>query len=80
MTKKKISILGTGCKKCKKLLEIAEKAVKEAGKEAEYEIEYITEIEKFADYDVFITPALKIEDQTIVEGGLITSSKLIEKL
>ena len=44
----KIQILGTGCPKCKKMAEIAEKAASSLN--LDYEIEKITEIARIMDF------------------------------
>jgi small redox-active disulfide protein 2 len=54
----KLEILGTGCPKCKKLAEVAEKAAKEIGQP--YELVKVTEIEKIMQYGVMMTPALLV--------------------
>jgi len=57
----KIQILGTGCPKCKKLLENAESAAKELG--IEYEIEKVTNINEIMKFGVMLTPALAVDGQ-----------------
>ena len=62
----KIQVLGTGCMKCNKLYEEAQKAIGQAGVEAELEkIEKIDQIMKFG---VAITPALVIDGQVKASG------------
>ncbi|HOK39741.1 MAG TPA: thioredoxin family protein [bacterium] len=73
----KISILGTGCPKCKQLTENAEKAAKEAG--IEYEIEKVTDINKIMDYGVMITPAIAINGE-VKSAGKVLSVEEIKKL
>jgi len=74
---KKIQILGTGCPKCIKLTEHAEKAAKEAG--VAYEIEKVTDIRKIMDMGVMITPALAIEGE-VKSVGKVLSIEEIKKL
>ena len=76
--KKKIQVVGAGCKKCKKLFENTEEAVKQLNKTEEYEVEYITEIEKFSDLDVFITPALRVNGKVVSEGKLLSIERIKE--
>ncbi|WP_462273621.1 thioredoxin family protein [Methanohalophilus sp.] len=64
----KIEILGTGCAKCKKTFEVVEKAVKEAGIEAE--ITKVEDINSIMDYGVMVTPAV------VVDGDVKTSGKI----
>lgn len=62
----KIQVLGTGCMKCNKLYEEAQKAISQAGIEADLEkIEKIDQIMKFG---VAITPALVIDGQVKSSG------------
>lgn len=62
----KISILGTGCPKCKKLAENAEAAAK--GLALDYEIEKVTDINDIMKYGVMMTPALAIEGKVVSAG------------
>ena len=63
---RKIQILGTGCKKCKKLAEHAEEAAKEL--QLEYEITKITDIPEIMKFGVMITPALVIDNEVKIAG------------
>ena len=78
--KKIIQIVGKGCKKCEKLYEFTVKAVEESGKTEEYEVEHFTDITKFADLDVMITPALRIDGKVVIEGRVIGVEKIKEML
>ena len=78
--KKRIQVVGAGCKKCKRLLENTQQAVNLINKENEYEIEYITDIDKFADLDVMITPALRIDGKIVSSGKMVQVEKIIEFL
>ena len=64
----KIEILGTGCPKCRKLVELAGQAVKESGIEAE--ITKVTEINEIMNYGVMITPALAIDGKVKIAGKI----------
>lgn len=66
----KIEVLGTGCPKCKKLLEHAEKAVKES--KADAKVTKVEDIEKIMAYKVMSTPALVI-DGVIKSSGRLPS-------
>jgi small redox-active disulfide protein 2 len=78
--KKLIQVVGKGCKKCEKQYEIAVKAIEEAGKIDEFEVEHFTDITKFADLDVMLTPALRIDGKVVVEGRVIGVEKIKELL
>jgi small redox-active disulfide protein 2 len=74
---KKIQILGTGCAKCAKLTENAEKAAKELGVEAE--VEKVTDIKKIMKYGVMMTPGLAIDGE-VKAVGKVLSVEEIKKL
>lgn len=73
---KKLQILGTGCPKCKKLMELTDQAAKELG--MEYEIVKITEINDIMDFGVMMTPALAV-DGTVKVVGKIPSIEEIKQ-
>jgi small redox-active disulfide protein 2 len=73
--KMKIQILGTGCPKCKKLVENAESAAQTAGI-IEYEIEKITDINDIMAFGVMMTPALAIDGQVKSCGKLLTPDEI----
>ncbi|UJG44306.1 MAG: thioredoxin family protein [Candidatus Heimdallarchaeum endolithica] len=78
--KKKIKVLGAGCKKCKKQLEYVQHALRKKNKENEYEIEYVTDPDKIAEEGIFLTPALIIGDKVISEGKIVSENKLEKML
>jgi len=63
---KDIKVLGTGCPKCNKLLDQADKAARELG--IEYQIEKVNDIKKITSYGVMMTPALVIDGEVQVMG------------
>jgi small redox-active disulfide protein 2 len=63
---KEIKILGTGCAKCNKLAEQAEKAAKELN--IEYSLEKVNDLNKIMDFGVMITPALVVDGQVKIAG------------
>ena len=73
----KIQILGTGCPKCKKLTENAEKAARELG--TEYEIVKVTDINKIMKFGVMMTPALAFENE-VKSVGKVLSVEEIKKI
>jgi len=73
----KIQVLGTGCPKCRQLMENVEKAVGEMGIEAEIEkVDKIAEIIKFG---IMTTPGLAIEGK-VKSAGKVLSAEDIKKL
>ncbi len=66
----KISVLGTGCPKCKKLAEVAELAAQELG--VQYELEKVTDINAIMGYGVMMTPALAIDGKVVATGKVLS--------
>lgn len=73
----KIQILGTGCAKCIKLAENAQKAAIEKG--IPFEIEKITDINKIMDFGVMFTPGLAIDGE-VKSVGKVLSVEEIKKM
>ena len=71
----KLQILGTGCPKCRKLAENAEKAVTELGISAE--VEKVEDLQEIMKLGVMITPALAI-DGRVVSSGKVLSAKEVK--
>ena len=76
--KKLIQVIGKGCAKCEKQFEYVMKAIEELQKADEYNVEYFKEVEKFAELDVFMTPALRIDDKVVSEGRVLSTEKIKE--
>ena len=73
---KTIKILGSGCAKCNKLYELADQAAGELG--IDYQMEKVSDIDKFADYGVMVTPALVVDGKVKSTGKLPGLDKLKE--
>lgn len=73
----KIQILGTGCPKCKQLMEHAQEAVRALGIDAE--VEKITQINEILKFGVMMTPALAI-DGAVKSVGKVLSTEEIKGL
>jgi small redox-active disulfide protein 2 len=71
---KKIQILGTGCAKCMKLTENAEKAAKEAG--IEFEIQKVQDIKEIMSYGVMMTPGLAIDGEIKAIGKVLSVEEI----
>lgn len=70
----KVSVLGTGCPKCRKLYAEAEKAVAASGVGAELEkVEKIDEIMKFG---VMMTPALVVDGEVKASGRIPSEAEI----
>ena len=73
---KKILVLGTGCPKCEKLLELAKEAVEQTA--ADCTVEKVNDIQEIIKYGVAITPALVI-DGAVKSAGRVPSLDEIRK-
>lgn len=71
---KTIQILGTGCAKCNRLAEVTKQAADELG--LEYKIEKITDMMRFADFGVMITPAMAVDGDVKVAGKVPSVEEL----
>lgn len=73
----KIQILGTGCPKCKKLTENAEKAAREL--DGDYEIIKVTDINEIMKFGVMMTPAFAVGNE-VKSVGKVLSTEEIKKI
>ena len=63
-----VKVLGTGCRKCNKLYEEAQKAVAESG--VEVNLSKVESLDQIASYGVMSTPALVVAE-TVKSTGKI---------
>jgi len=75
---KTIQILGSGCAKCQKLADAAEAAARDLG--VEYRLEKITDIKRFAEFGVMMTPAMVVDGELKVSGKIPTDQALRQML
>lgn len=75
---KKISILGTGCSKCKTLYSNAVEAVGDI--DTECEIEKIEDIAEIVAFGVMSTPALAIDGKVVAVGKVLSKKEIKEFL
>ncbi len=61
-----IQILGTGCPKCKKMAETAQKTAEELN--LDFSLEKVTEIDKIMDFGVMTTPGLVVDGLVKITG------------
>lgn len=73
----KLSIYGSGCKKCQQLTANAKEAAEALG--LAVEIEKVTDVKAIIDKGVMRTPALGIDGEVVIEGKVANSEEL-EKL
>lgn len=71
---KTIHILGSGCAKCNSLYTSTQKAAEELG--LEYTLEKVTDMMKFADYGVMITPAIVVDGKLKMAGKIPTTDEI----
>ncbi len=69
-----IKVLGPGCPNCQKLAEMCKEVVAENNIEAQ--IEKITDINKFTEYGLLITPGLVINEKLVSSGKIPTKSTI----
>jgi len=74
----KVQVLGTGCTRCAKLYHEAERAIAEAGVEAE--LEKVESIDEIASFGVAMTPGLVIDGEVKSVGKIPKASKIAEWL
>ncbi len=72
----KIAVLGPGCAKCRQLYENVQKAVAKAGVDAE--VIKVEDMQEITSYNVFMTPALVI-DETVKSTGKVVKPDQISK-
>lgn len=71
-----ITVLGSGCAKCKKLHELTQVAAAELG--LNIEVEYCTDVEKIIEIGAMSSPVLAINGKPVMEGSLPDSAFLKE--
>lgn len=71
---KKLQVLGPGCPTCRKLAMMVEQAAGDLG--LDYELEKVTEIDRITDFGVMSTPALAVDGEVKVSGGLPTMDEI----
>ncbi|MCD6173355.1 MAG: thioredoxin family protein [Sulfurimonas sp.] len=71
----RIEILGTGCKKCKDLEEIAKQAVAKIG--GFHSVEKVEDIQKIMNYGVMNTPALVVDGVVKSTGKLLSVDEVL---
>ncbi len=70
----KLEILGIGCPKCKKLMELVAETVNETDTAAE--IVKVDKINDIMNYGVMMTPALAIDGKVVVAGRIPTKDEI----
>lgn len=73
-----IKVVGSGCPNCQKLASLCSEVVAEKGLTAE--IVKITDLNKFADLGIMMTPGLIVNGKVLSQGKIPTKSTLIHWL
>lgn len=73
-----IKVLGPGCPRCDALEKELRKALSELGIEAS--INHVKDLKEMAKYNVFLTPALVINDKVVLKGEVPGKEKIKEIL
>lgn len=73
-----IKILGSGCKKCKKMEENVVEAIKELKLEAK--IEKVEDFKEIMKYKVLTTPALVVDEEVLSSGKLLKTKEIVKIL
>jgi len=72
-----IKVLGSGCSRCHKALEVVQKEVSDNDVDAN--IEYVTDIMKIMEYNIMSTPAIVV-DGVVKLKGAVPSEADVKKL
>ena len=75
---KTITILGTGCPKCRQLAENARAAAEQA--EIEYQLEKVTDITEIMKFGIMLTPGLVIDGEVKASGKVPTTEQIAAML
>jgi small redox-active disulfide protein 2 len=77
----KVQILGTGCARCDNLLQNAQEAVARIPQISNtVKVEKVVDPAVFFGLNVFVTPALVIDDQVIATGKVLTTEQIQAEL
>lgn len=69
-----LQVLGTGCRRCAELYDSAEQAASASGLECQ--VEKVTDIVKFLDFNVIALPALVIDGKVVSMGTVLTPAEI----
>ena len=71
---KQIKILGPGCRRCEQLAAATKEAADQLG--IDYELEKVTDVARFADYGVMLTPGLVVDGEVKSQGKVPSPDEL----
>jgi len=75
---KTIKILGTGCPKCKKTIEVVEQVVAENNFDAE--VVKVEEIAEIIAYNILTTPAVVVDEEVKIKGKVPSKQEIIDSI
>ncbi len=70
-----IKVLGTGCKKCKKLEEKVKEVV--AANNIDAEVIKVEDIQKIMDYGIMMTPGLVVDEEVVSVGVIPKDDEIL---
>jgi len=70
----KIEVLGSGCPKCEMLLKHTKEVLEELNLDSK--IDYVKDITRMIELGIMSTPALAINNQTVLSGYLPTKDEI----
>ena len=73
-----IKVLGPGCANCQNLERLCREVVSENNIEAT--VEKVTDIKKFVDYGLLMTPGLVINEKLVSSGNIPVKSQILKWL
>ncbi len=71
---RQIKILGPGCRRCDQLAAATKEAADRLG--IDYELEKVTDVAKFADYGVMMTPGLVVDGEVKSQGKVLSLEEI----
>ena len=75
---KQIKVLGPGCPRCEQLAAITRQAADELG--IAYDFEKVTDIMRFADFGVMMTPGLVVDGEVKSQGKVPSLDEIKQML
>ena len=73
-----IKVLGSGCSRCKKALEVVNRVVADSGVDAQ--VEYVDDIVRVMEYNVMTTPAVVVDGVVKLKGLVPLEQEVREAL
>jgi len=71
---RQIKVLGPGCRRCEQLAVATKEAADQLG--IDYELEKVTDVAKFADYGVMMTPGLVVDGEVKSQGKVLSPEEI----